>query len=61
MFVVVARILEGMFVLGSAGCVLVFILTSIDDLKVLLGGGAHNGSAEAASNAVEAQHNLPHA
>lgn len=31
------RILEGIFVVGMAGCVLVFILSGIDDLKVLLG------------------------
>ena len=31
------RILEGMFILGSAGTVLVLILSGIEDLKTLLG------------------------
>jgi hypothetical protein len=35
MLVLIVRILEGMFVVGSAGCALVLILTSIDDLRVL--------------------------
>lgn len=29
------RLLEGMFILGAAGSVLVLILTTIDDAKVL--------------------------
>ncbi len=31
------RIIEGMFILGSAGTVLVLILSGIEDLKTLLG------------------------
>ncbi len=31
------RVLEGMFILGSAGTVLVLILSGIEDLKTLLG------------------------
>jgi hypothetical protein len=31
------RIVEGMFILGSAGTVLVLILSGIEDLKTLLG------------------------
>ena len=38
MLVIAIRLLEGMFVVGSAGCVVVLILTSIDDLRVLFGG-----------------------
>lgn len=37
MLVIAIRILEGMFVVGMAGCVLVLILSGIDDLKVLFG------------------------
>jgi hypothetical protein len=37
MLVFVVRILEGMFVLGAAGCVLVLVLTAIDDIRVLFG------------------------
>ena len=37
MLVFVVRILEGMFVLGAAGCVLVLVLTAIDDIGVLFG------------------------
>ena len=37
LWVTAIRILEGIFVVGMAGCVLVFILSGIDDLKVLLG------------------------
>lgn len=37
LLVIAIRILEGIFVVGMAGCVLVFILSGIDDLKVLLG------------------------
>jgi hypothetical protein len=35
MLVLLIRILEGMFVLGALGCVLVFVLTAIDDIRVL--------------------------
>jgi len=35
MLVFAIRILEGMFVLGAIGCVLVLVLTAIDDLRVL--------------------------
>jgi hypothetical protein len=35
MLVFAARILEGMFVLGAIGCVLVLVLTAIDDFRVL--------------------------
>jgi hypothetical protein len=33
----VVRVLEGMFVIGLAGTVLVLILSGIEDLKTLLG------------------------
>jgi hypothetical protein len=35
--IVVVRILEGMFIIGSLGSAVVFVLTSIEDLKMLLG------------------------
>jgi hypothetical protein len=35
--VIAIRILEGMFVVGMLGCVLVLILSGIDDLRVLFG------------------------
>jgi hypothetical protein len=37
MFVLAVRMLEGMFVVGALGCVLVLILSAIDDVGVLLG------------------------
>jgi hypothetical protein len=37
MLVIAIRILEGMFVVGLLGCVLVLVLTAIDDIRVLLG------------------------
>jgi hypothetical protein len=37
LLVIAIRILEGIFVVGMAGCVLVFVLSGIDDLKVLFG------------------------
>ncbi|MBZ5549741.1 MAG: hypothetical protein LAO22_17585 [Acidobacteriia bacterium] len=33
----VARLLESMFVIGSIGSVAVFVLSGIEDLKMLLG------------------------
>jgi hypothetical protein len=39
---VLVRILEGMFVLGSLGSVVVLILTGIEDLKMLLGREEEN-------------------
>jgi hypothetical protein len=35
--IVIARILETMFVVGTLGSVVVLILTGIEDLKMLLG------------------------
>jgi len=35
--VVLVRILEGMFVVGSIGSALVLVLSGIEDLKLLLG------------------------
>lgn len=35
LMVIAIRILEGIFVVGMAGCVLVLILSGIDDLRVL--------------------------
>ncbi len=37
MLVVAVRILEGMFLVGAIGSVLVLILTTIDDVQVLFG------------------------
>jgi len=37
MLIIAIRILEGMFVVGMLGCVLVLILSGIDDLRVLFG------------------------
>ena len=37
MLVFAIRLLEGMFILGALGCVLVFVLTAIDDIKSLFG------------------------
>jgi hypothetical protein len=39
---VLVRIVEGMFVLGSLGSVIVLILTGIEDLKMLLGREEEN-------------------
>ena len=38
MLIVAVRILEGLFAIGAVGSVLVLILTTIDDVKVLFGG-----------------------
>lgn len=37
MVVVLARILEGMFVVGSLGSFVVLVLSGIEDMKTLLG------------------------
>jgi hypothetical protein len=37
MLVFAIRLLEGIFVVGSVGCVVVLFLTAIDDLGVLFG------------------------
>jgi len=37
MLLVAVRILEGMFLVGAIGSVLVLILTTIDDVQVLFG------------------------
>lgn len=39
MLVIAVRILEGMFILGVLGCAMVLVLTTIDDIRVLLGIG----------------------
>jgi hypothetical protein len=38
MLIVAVRILEALFAIGAVGSVLVLILTTIDDVKVLFGG-----------------------
>ena len=35
MLVFAVRVLEGMFIVGALGCVLVLVLTTIDDIRVL--------------------------
>jgi hypothetical protein len=42
--VVLVRILEGMFVVGSIGSALVLVLSGIEDLKLLLGMEDENHS-----------------
>ena len=37
MVVFAIRILEGMFLVGMLGCVLVLVLTTIDDIRELFG------------------------
>ena len=37
MLVVAVRILEGLFVVGTCGCVIVLILTAVEDVRTLLG------------------------
>jgi hypothetical protein len=37
MLVIAIRMVEGMFELGALGCVLVLVLTAIDDIRVLFG------------------------
>jgi len=44
MLILAVRILEGLFAIGAVGSVLVLILTTIDDVKVLFGG---DGGAKA--------------
>lgn len=52
------RLLEGMFVVGSAGCIVVLFLTAIDDLRVLLGGDGKpkESTSEVGHSAVETSH-----
>jgi hypothetical protein len=45
--VLLVRLLEGIFVVGSVGCVVVLILTAIEDVKTLLG---RDGDDEPASS-----------
>jgi len=35
---ILARFLEGLFVIGSIGSVIVLVLSGIDDIKTLFGG-----------------------
>jgi len=37
MLVLAVRILETMFVVGAAGCVLVLLLTAVEDVRTLFG------------------------
>jgi hypothetical protein len=56
MLVIAVRLLEGIFVVGSAGCVVVLILTAIDDLRVLFG---HAGErVNTAPSESKAEHGL---
>lgn len=36
-FTVAAKVLEGMFIVGGIGCVLVLALTAVEDFRTLLG------------------------
>jgi hypothetical protein len=36
MMLIAMRLLEGMFLLGVAGCILVLIFTTLDDIRELL-------------------------
>jgi hypothetical protein len=45
--VFMVRLLEGIFIVGSVGCVAVLILTAIEDVKTLLG---RDGDDEPASS-----------
>lgn len=46
MLIVAVRILEGLFAIGAVGSVLVLILTTIDDVKVLFGGDDEKTSVQ---------------
>ena len=46
MLILAVRILEGLFAIGAAGSVLVLILTTIDDVKVLFGGDGEKASVQ---------------
>jgi len=48
MLIVAVRILEGLFAIGAVGSVLVLILTTIDDVKVLFGGDDEKASVRRA-------------
>ena len=37
LFVLLARVLETIFIVGSIGSAVVFILSSIEDIKILVG------------------------
>ena len=58
LLVIAIRILEGIFVVGMAGCVLVFILSGIDDLKVLLGRDHAPAMKPADSHAITSTENV---
>ena len=49
MLVLAVRILETMFVVGAAGCFVVLILTTIEDLRTLLGRDEKEQSATSAA------------
>jgi hypothetical protein len=46
MLIEAVRILEGLFAIGAVGSVLVLILTTIDDVKVLFGGDGEKASVQ---------------
>ena len=46
MLIVAVRILEVLFAIGAVGSVLVLILTTIDDVKVLFGGDDAKASVQ---------------
>jgi len=46
--IAVVRILEGMFIAGSLGCVVVLALTSLEDMKTLVGLDSDESETDAA-------------
>src|SRR5258706_95685 len=51
MVIVAIRILEGLFAVGAIGSPIVIILTTIDDMRLLLSGDDKNPSATGPSRA----------
>ena len=47
MLVVAVRFVEGMFVIGALGCLIVLILTAIEDVRTLFGLDDNEESAPA--------------
>lgn len=47
-FMIAIRFVEGLFVLGTAGSVLVLVLTTIEDLETLFGSSESDGKPDTA-------------
>ena len=57
MLVIAVRFVEALFVIGALGCVLVLVLTGIEDIRTLIGlDGKDETSASSVGRATTAEH-----